>query len=191
MVCRFRPERRLAALSAATGLAGTEIHARIWDSGLDADMDGGRYTFDGACRAVADALGCPIPRETLLSAWALAFEPDPDVLAVVDALRRGRRTALLTDNGPLLLAALPRHLPELAPRFDPLCFSSELGAVKPSRECFARSLARAGVGPERALLIDDLPANADGARAHGLGGIVFTGAADLRRDLAQLGIDVR
>jgi len=188
VVCRFRPERRLAALSAATGLAGAEIHARIWDSGLDADMDGGRYTFDEACRAVADALGCAVPRETLLAAWALASEPDPDVLAVVDALRRERRTAMLSDNGPLLLAALPRHLPELAPRFDPLCFSSELGAVKPTAACFARALARAGVGPERALLIDDLPENAEGARAHGLAGIVFTGAAELRRELAGLGI---
>jgi HAD superfamily hydrolase (TIGR01509 family) len=189
VVCRFRPERRLAALSAATGLAGAEIHARIWDSGLDADMDGGRYTFEEACRAVVDALGCAIPPETLLAAWALASEPDPDVLAVVDALRRERRTAMLSDNGPLLLAALPRHLPELAPRFDPLCFSSELGAVKPTAACFARALARAGVGPERALLIDDLPENAEGARAHGLAGIVFTGAADLRRELARLGIE--
>ena len=191
VVCRFHPARRLAALAAATGLAEPDIHERIWGSGLDADMDGGRYTFEEACRAVADALGCPIPRETLLAAWALASEPDPEVLAVVDALRRERRTALLSDNGPLLLAALPRYLPELAPRFDPLCFSSELGAVKPTAACFARALARAGVGPERALLIDDLPGNAEGARAHGLAGIVFTGAADLRRELGRLGIDLR
>jgi hypothetical protein len=128
VVCRFHPARRLAALAAATGLAEPDIHERIWGSGLDADMDGGRYTFEEACGAVADALGCAIPRETLLAAWALASEPDPEVLAVVDALRRERRTALLSDNGPLLLAALPRYLPELAPRFDPLCFSSELGA---------------------------------------------------------------
>jgi len=188
VVCRFRPERRLAAFAAATGLGERDIHARIWDSGLDADMDGGRYTFEEACRAVADALGCALPRETLLAVWALAWEPDLDVLAVVDALRRERRTAMLSDNGPLLLAALPRHLPELAPRFDPLCFSSELGAVKPTAACFARALARAGVGPERALLIDDLRENAEGARAHGLTGIVFTGAVDLRRELARLGI---
>lgn len=188
MVCHFRPERRLAALAAATGLAERDIHARIWESGLDADMDGGRYTFEEACRAVADALGCTIPRETLLAAWALASEPDPDVLAVVDALRRERRTAMLSDNGPLLLAALPRHLPELTPRFDPLCFSSELGAVKPTAACFARALTRAGVGPERALLIDDLPGNVEGARTYGLGAIVFTGVADLRRELARLGI---
>jgi 2-haloacid dehalogenase len=91
-------------------------------------------------------------------------------------------------NGPLLLANLPRHFPELPPRFEPLCFSSELCAVKPTAECFTRALTRAGVGPERALLIDDVPENATGARAQGLEGIVFTGAADLRRALAELGI---
>jgi putative hydrolase of the HAD superfamily len=189
VVCRFRPERRLAALAAATGLAEREIHARIWGSGLDDDMDRGRYSLDEACRAVADALGRAIARETLLAAWALASEPDPEVLAVVDALRRERRTAMLSDNGPLLLAALPQHLPELPPRFDPLCFSSELRAVKPTGECFARALALAGVDPGRAVLVDDRPENAEGARAHGLTGIVFTGAADLRRALARLGID--
>jgi HAD superfamily hydrolase (TIGR01509 family) len=151
-------------------------------------MDRSRYSLEEACEAVADALGCAIPREALLSAWALASEPDAEVLAVVYTLRRERRTAMLTDNGPRLLAALPRHLPGLAPRFEPLCFSSELGAVKPSSECFARALARAGVDPGGALLIDDLPGNAAGARAHGLGAIVFTGAAALRGELARLGI---
>jgi len=189
VVCRFYPERRLAAIRAATGLDELEIHERIWGSGLDDQMDRGRYSLDEACRAVADALGRPIAPDTLLSAWARAWDTDPDVLAIVDALRGdGRRTAMLSDNGPLLLATLPRHFPELPPRFEPLCFSSELCAVKPTLECFTRALARAGVAPERALLIDDVPENAEGARAHGLEGIVFTGAADLRRSLARLGI---
>ncbi len=188
VACRFRPERRLAALEAATGLAGSEIHARIWGSGLDLDMDRGRYTLDEACRAVCDALGSAIPRETLLAAWVLAFDPDPDVLAIVDTVRRERRVAMLSDNGPLLLAAMPLHLPGFAPRFDPLCFSSDLRAVKPTVACFERALTRAGVGPEQALLIDDVPENAAGARAYGMGGFVFTGAADLRRELAQLGL---
>ena len=189
VVCRFYPGRRLAAIAAATGLAEPEIRARIWGSGLDDDMDRGRYSLDEACRAVADALGRPIARDTLLDAWAKAWDSDPDVLEIVDALRRDRRrTAMLSDNGPLLLATLPQHFPELPPRFEPLCFSSELRAVKPTPECFARALERAGVDPERAVLIDDLPENAEGARAHGLEGIVFTGAGDLRRALARLGI---
>ncbi len=190
VVCRFRPERRLAALSAITGLGERDIHARLWGSGLDDEMDRGRYSLDEACRAVGDALGRAIPSETLIAAWALANEPDREVLAIVDALRPRRRTAMLSDNGPLLLAALARHLPELPPRFDPLCFSSELRAVKPAGECFARALARAGVDPARAVLIDDRPENADGARAYGMAGIVFTGAGDLRRALAGLGIEV-
>jgi FMN phosphatase YigB (HAD superfamily) len=191
VVCRFHPERRLAALAAATGLAEPDIHARIWGSGLDDRMDRGDYTLEEAHRAVVNALGRPIARDTLVSAWALASEPDADVLVLVDAVRRDRRAAMLSDNGPLLLAALPRHLPELAPRFDPLCFSSDLGAVKPTVTCFARALARAGVDAADALLIDDVPANVEGARAHGLGAIHFTGARDLAQELARRGIEAR
>jgi glucose-1-phosphatase len=189
VACRFLPERRLAAFSEITGLAAPEIRARIWGSGLDLDMDRGRYTLEEACRAVCDALGCAIPRETPLAAWARAWDADLEVLAIVDAVRQSRRAAMLSDNGPLLLAGLPRYFPELAPRFDPLCFSSDLAAVKPTAACFERALARAGVGPERAVLVDDVPENAAGARAYGMAGIVFTGSAELRRELRQLGID--
>ena len=178
VVCRFHPERRLAALTAATGLAEPDIHARIWGSGLDDRMDRGDYTLEEAHRAIVNALGRPIARDTLISAWALASEPDADVLVLVDAVRRDRRAAMLSDNGPLLLAALPRHLPELAPRFDPLCFSSDLGAVKPTVTCFARALARAGVDAADALLIDDVPANVEGAR-------------ELAQELARRGIEAR
>ena len=49
VVCRFYPERRLAAIRAATGLDEREIHERIWGSGLDDRMDRGRYSLDEAC----------------------------------------------------------------------------------------------------------------------------------------------
>ncbi len=186
VACRFRPARRLAALAAATGLAEGEIRARVWDSGLDAEMDRGRYGLADACRAVADALGRALAPDALLQAWARAFEPDPEVLALVGAARRARRVALLTDNGPILLAAVPRHLPALASGFDSLLFSCELGAVKPLPECFAAALRRADVRPEEALLIDDAPANVAGARAYGLRASLFSGVAPLGRELAQL-----
>lgn len=49
-------------------------------------------------------------------------------------------TALFTDNAPLLLAALPEHLPDVDRRFDVLAFSCVLGATKPAAEAFTAAM---------------------------------------------------
>jgi putative hydrolase of the HAD superfamily len=188
VVCRFRPERRLAALAAASGLEPDEVQARVWGSGLDERLDAGGLSAAEAHRAVSDALGAPLDPGALSAAWVLAFEPDAAVLAVVDHVRRHVPTGLLTDNGPTLLEALPHYLPEVAARFDWLLFSCALGARKPAPEVFERAAARVGAAPGEVLLVDDAPANVAGARAAGLGALLYAGPAGLSEALARAGV---
>jgi len=182
VVCDFRPARRLAALAAASGLPDAEIHGRIWESGLEAECEAGGYTAAEAHRAIASELGA-MSHETLASLWTVAFEPRPDVLAVVDRVRMRRRVGLLTDNGPILREALPKAFPEVARRFTWLFFSCDLKATKPAPEVFARVVERVGVPAERILLIDDAPTNVDGARAAGLQALRYTTVPALVEDL--------
>jgi putative hydrolase of the HAD superfamily len=190
VVARFRPERRLAALAAASGLPPGEVHARLWGSGFDAACDRGHHDADGAHREIAARLGLDVGRAALEAMWARAWEPDADVLALVDAARGGARTGLLTDNGPLLRAALPRLHPGVAARFDWLLFSCELGAVKPEPALFRRALARVGAPAEAVLLVDDAPPNVAGARAAGLAACLYRDPATLAGDLARHGLPV-
>lgn len=185
VVCRFLPERRLAALAGLSGLESEQIRARLWDSGLDADFDGGKFTAASMVRAVCERLGIDAPYAAIEQAWTAAFEPDPDVLAIVAAGRQRHRTALLTDNGPLLRDAMPRLFPEISRLLDPLLFSCDLRARKPSPAIFLRALDRLGVAPGDVILIDDSPAAVDSARAAGLQVVLFTSAPELR---TQLGI---
>ena len=184
VVCRFRPERRLAALAADCGLPSEEVRARIWDSGFDAECDLGRYDAAAIHARVQDMLGLRMDYERFRAAWALAFEPDGEVLEVVDEVRRHVRAALLTDNGPVLREAMPALFPEITERLHPLLFSCELGALKPRGELFAAALARLGEPPERVVLVDDSPYVVKGARAFGLAAVRFTTAGALRRALA-------
>ena len=72
----------------------------------------------------------------------------------------GARTdvALLTNNGALLLEALPELVPEVCALIPGRMHAScEFGARKPEPEVFRRLVARHGVAPERALFIDDDP----------------------------------
>jgi putative hydrolase of the HAD superfamily len=144
VVCHCRPECRLAALARYTGLAEAEIHTRIWEAGLEARCERGDLTLERARADIAAALGRDIPGAALGALWALAFEPDPHVLAIADALRARLPTGLLTNNGPVLLDILPASLPEVARGFDPVLFSCRLRALKPSPEIFRAGLARPG-----------------------------------------------
>jgi putative hydrolase of the HAD superfamily len=121
-------------------------------------------------------------------AWASAFQPDPGVLALVRALRRHRKTGLLTDNSPVIKDALRHELGEVGLEFDFLGFSCELRSLKPDPAIFRAALVRAASRAEEALFIDDVRANVDAARAHGITSLLFTKAEALEADLTRLHI---
>ena len=185
MVCRFVPQRRLEALARLTGLSPTEIHVRVWESGLEEACERGDFSAAEAAQRIAAALERPLATSALAAAWALAFDPDPAVLAIADALRPHGPIGLLTNNGPLLERALPEALPEVARRFDPLLFSCRLRALKPTGALFAAVLREVKCPAETMLLIDDSPANVEGARAAGFRALLYRDPATLRRELPE------
>lgn len=178
VVCRFRPERRLAALGEACGVAADRVHAELYASGLVAEWDRGPASAGQIHGAVLERLGFTGDVRALQRIWCRAFEPDPAVLALVDGVRPVP-TALLTDNDHLLLEAVPEELPQVASRFDALLFSCRLGATKPDPAVFARALDAMGTGPGEAVLVDDGAANVAAARELGIHALHFRDAAGL------------
>jgi glucose-1-phosphatase len=168
VVCRFVPERRMAALAEASALPPGQIRALVWESGYEAECERGLHTTAEIHREVCRRLGLEMSYERFRSVWALAFEPDHGVLRVADSVRQWVRTALFTNNGPVLLDAMPVLL----------------GAVKPEPAAFSAALARLNKEPGDVLLVDDSPSVVDGARAAGLHSVLFTTADALRADLA-------
>ncbi|MCP4083505.1 MAG: HAD family phosphatase [Actinomycetia bacterium] len=91
--------------------------------------------------------------------------------ALIDEVRRlreaGVRTALVTNNvrewRPVWSSRLP--LDEL---FDTVVDSSEVGHRKPEAEIYELTLGRLEVTADRAVFLDDMTANVEGARAVGL-----------------------
>ena len=184
--CRFLPERRLAALAAASPLPAEAIQAQIWDSGFDADCDRGRYTADEIFRQISAWLDLRLSYAELWAIWVLAWEPNGAVLAVAEALAPRVRTAMLSNNGPLLHDALPTLFPVILQRFDPCFFSCDLGANKPDPAIYAAAQERLAEPPEGLLLIDDSPRAVEGARAAGWHAIHFTGQTDLHQQILSL-----
>jgi len=79
-----------------------------------------------------------------MAAWIRAWEPCPDVLAVVETVRRALRTGLLTDNGPILLDAMPASFPEITRAFErdrgPALVTVEYQIDPADAEPFARAM---------------------------------------------------
>jgi glucose-1-phosphatase len=174
VVCEFDPSRRLARLSALSGLPETEVHARIWQSGLAAEFDRGRYTSREWHHLVSERLDLTCEFDLMEEVFLSALRVNEAVVALLDDLDRHLRVALFTDNPTLLRDAIPRRFPALHSRFAPTIFSCELGLVKSDRGAFERALERLNAPPHEVLYIDDVPANVEAAHDVGMLGYHFT-----------------
>ena len=188
VVCHFAPERRLAAFAAATRMRAEEIHDKLWDSGFSAQCDAGAYSGAEMYEQICQRLGVTLPRRDVSRLWSLAFEPDAEVLAIAAAARRYLPTGLLTNNPPLLREALSVFLPELERHFDAIIFSYQHGVCKPHPTLYEAAAQSVGAAAATLLLIDDAPANIQGAAAAGWQAIHFTTPGALRTALFDLGL---
>ena len=191
VTCRWLPERRLAALSALSGLPAATIDQQVFDSGFDDAGERGRIGLEEFTRTLTSMLGLETGSHTdraLRHAWGQAFEPDPEVLRLIGEARA--RRALFTNNGPLLEAAVDAE-EDLAPvrdAFDELVFSWHLGATKPDPVALAAAGERLGVAPGDLLLVDDSDANVDAASEAGWRTHRYTTALGLRSALRDAGL---
>ena len=94
----------------------------------------------------------------------------------------------------VLSNTLPQHIEFVFAKypvlqdFDGHILSYEVGLVKPDRRIYELTMQRFGIAAERAVFIDDLPANVAAARATGLQAIHHKSFQKTRRELTRLGI---
>ncbi len=123
----------------------------------------------GHLEVVVRALGVPgvdwrYLRDTCYYiATAQAFADAAPAVRAVRAL--GLCTGVISNAPPSLRALLVRL--DLAPLFDTITLSSDVGVMKPGAGVFALALERAGVAPDEAAFADDRPENIDGALSLG------------------------
>lgn len=192
VVARWVPGQRLAELGNISDLLPETVDRRVFESGFDDAADRGRFTLDEFVHELAGLLELPRPvsalhRAELQRAWTFAFDISPAVLRV--AANHPGPTALFTNNGPLLEAALEPYceLASVSSTFDQLILSWRLGVTKPDPEAFERATAALGVPPEQIVFVDDSEANVVAARAAGWAAHVFTTTLDLQAALSASG----
>ncbi|WP_434026079.1 HAD family hydrolase [[Pseudomonas] boreopolis] len=115
----------------------------------------------------------------------------PGSVAILHELReRGLRLYALTNWSHETFPVARERFPFLR-WFEGILVSGEERLIKPDPAIFRLLLSRYGIAPQRAVFIDDAPHNVAGAAAEGLHAVRFRDAAQLRRDLAALGLPLR
>jgi len=186
VVCRFVPAERIKEFALRTGRTEQDLHELVWESGLSAECDQGKYTLDQMCRAINDAIGSELDDLTIIDAWRRAFVLNPDVYRIAREVSLKTRVGLLTNNAPVLRAAFPTWFAEVEALFDPILFTYELGTSKPDPVAFKQAQKNVNCAPSELMLIDDSRKNVEVARTLGWQTIHYVNPADLAETLKTL-----
>ncbi|MGW7357942.1 HAD family hydrolase [Streptomyces sp. NPDC054802] len=152
---------------------------------LLADHECGRIDAAAFERGFAERLrahGADVRAEGLAARMQAGMTIDQDMLTLLGGLRAAGYPVALVSNS---FGTGTYDGVDLAAVADVRVISAEVGIRKPSRRIYAIACERLGVAPEEAVMIDDLRQNLDGAARLGIGGVLHTGAADTRRQLAE------
>jgi FMN phosphatase YigB (HAD superfamily) len=104
VVCEFDSAPRLARLAALSGLPETEVHARLWTSGLTVDFDRGHYSTAEWHRLVSDRLGVVWEFDLMEEVFLSAFRVNEAVLELA-RLHVPPEEVLFIDDVPANLEA--------------------------------------------------------------------------------------
>jgi HAD superfamily hydrolase (TIGR01509 family) len=109
---------------------------------------------------------------------------DQRLIDFVRALRPRRRTAVLSNAWPDARESFAPLLTSGA--FEALIISAEEGLMKPDPQFFQLALDRLETRPQETILVDDMPANVQSARALGMGAVQFTNTDDVVAQLRRM-----
>ncbi len=185
VVIPIDPGRCHRCWAAVSPLGPDEVAARVYPDGRNEALERGDITAAAYLAFLREQLETEAGDEQLRDCFNRVFVGlDRDVLGLARTYAEAGWCLLALTNANVMheRAWSQRWAAELAV-FERIHTSFELRARKPERDAFEQVLTAEGLAPGRVVFADDTPANVTAARRLGIHGIVFEGAADLRRRL--------
>lgn len=112
-----------------------------------------------------------------------------ELLGYILELRKQYKVGLLSNIGPQSLEARFSTADQVK-YFDAVVASGVVGYAKPEAEAYGITADRLGARFDECVMIDDRQDYIDGATAVGMDGILYTSFADLKMQLASLGVQL-
>jgi glucose-1-phosphatase len=184
----FSHRRSAEQVAAYTKMSVEAVQAYLYGGRLEEDYESGR---------ISTAVYTGIARETchltcsdaeFAAAYSDMFTPNPDVCALVPALKTKYTLYLLSNTNDLHYRQFHEQFRDVLANFDGLVLSHEVGVRKPNRGIYEVCQRRSGRPAAECVFIDDLPTNVAAARACGWHGLQYRRGDNLRDELARLGV---
>jgi len=191
VLAHYDRRARCRHLARSLGVDELKVHEVLFGAnGLEARSDRGELDLPGYLQALRQTQGWLLEPRHFLAARQAATVADPAMLQLCRGLAPRLTLAVLSNNGAWFAEHVDAIVPGLRPLFgDRLLCSGALGVCKPEPAAYAAALSRLGHGAGDTVFIDDNRDNVATALALGLHARHFTGIADLRIALAELGLD--
>ena len=183
VVCDFVPHERLEAFTHLTSKSAEDLERAIWGSRFSSECDEGKHSLDEMYMMIRELCGSALSDEAIQQAWCKAFRLNREVAGVAQDVARGVQVGLLTNNAPILRAAIPEAFPEIDLLFDPILFSYEFGVTKPSDDLFAQVERKTDCSSSELMLVDDSLKNIEAAASRGWQTVHYKSVNQLKADL--------
>lgn len=180
LLADYDHRRHLQHLADAAGCTPAQVDAVLRGEKLELAHARGELDGDALLHELNTRLGSQLHARHWFAARTAASRLRRDVLVVLKQVRADIHIAVLTNNGPLSVAAITALLPDLA-----VLDSATLGVRKPDPQAYLAATARLGCEPSRTLFIDHLFRNVRGARNAGLQADTAFHAQSLQRVLRR------
>lgn len=128
-----------------------------------------------------------VPFEGFAEVFASAYEINPDIVALIQKLKKQYQIVMLSDNFDCLAESVKTN-PALEGLFERIFLSNEMHLMKKTPGCFEHVLNQLGKKPDECVFTDDKAENVQPAVALGMHGIHFLSVEQFISDLKALGV---
>ena len=172
-------------LAERLGLSYEDLVGLVFEGESAKQASLGRITALQHWEAVARRLGrSPDEIPALRAEFFGGDVLDRSLLEFIRSLRPVRKTGIISNAWLDLREYI--HANGFQDAFDSITISAEVGLLKPGADIYRVALEAIGTNAERAVMIDDLQANVEAARALGMHGVLFRDEAAMLSELRRL-----
>lgn len=128
------------------------------------------------------------PQEEIESDLLNEHQVNIPLVSLIEKLRRHYKIGMISNLGRSWYESIvPKEVRDL---FEVTVISGEVGMVKPHPEIFEYACEQFSVQPNRAVFVDDLLSNCEGAKAFGMDAVQFLSTPQVVEELKVLGIRI-
>lgn len=188
VIVPFDFKRAYAKLGPICSCPVTEISARIRSTDLVERFETGRLGAKPFVEEFSKLLELKTNYDDFCDLWTSVFFQETLLAeAFLAGLRDRFRLLVLSNTNPIHFGMLKAKYP-LFRHFHDFVLSYEVGALKPDSKIYREAIVRAGCRPEECFFTDDIVANVEAARKHGMDAVQFLSAAQLEEELRARGV---